>query len=338
MISFETNILVWLIFLSAIAFISWVVLRSKSHGRKFDFRLLAIGFSSLSVIGLFMIWQSGFLMLDQTSKNSASLTFEEFPCENVPEEGSQIVGVGGADMSPETEASYEAWISFVEHDLSSLRDLTTPPEPCETWELICDNWPIPPGYVRPSECKMKVSAAACAQCGFSAGESYTSEQIQNCAAGMTPEALGCDARISIQALCMFRHEAIHSGQDFSSMRSCETEIPAFEDTEQCFREWCERCPRKCSDSDRRNISFARAAVEFNQCVCRRSSIHHEAISDDILEIIQSTIHCSLCRLACGLSLRCAFFPGDNCQFLERAYCNDTPWHLEPQMGLQNSEP
>lgn len=338
MISFETHILVWALFLSAIAFVSWVVLRPKSHGRKFDFRLLAIGFSSLSVLGLFMIWQSGFLVPDQTSKNSASLTSEEFLCEDVPEEGSQIGGVGNSGMSPEAEASYEAWMSFVEHDLSSLRDLTAPPEPCETWKLICADWGLPPAYVDPSECEMKVPTAACKQCGFSAGESYTSEQIQNCAAGMTPKALGCDAQISIEALCIFRHEAIHTGQDFSSMRSCDAEIPAFEDTEQCFREWCEQCPGKCSDIDRMNISFARAAVEFNQCVCRRASIHQDANSGKILKIIQSTIHCSLCRALCGLSLRCAFFPGDACYLLERAYCKDLPWHLEPKMSLQNSEP
>lgn len=337
LISFETNIVIWLVFLSAIAFVSWVILKSKSHGRKFDFRMLAIGFSSLSVIGLFMIWQSGFLMPDQTSKNSASLTSEEFLCEDVPEEGSQIDGVGSGDLSPEAEASYEAWMSFIEHDLSSLNTLKQAPELCETWTVLCQDGGFPPAHVNPSTCEMKVPTATCSQCGFATGQSYSSDQIQSCAEVMTPQSLSCDAPLSVMDMCLFRHEAIHTGQDFRSMRSCEAEIPAFEDQEQCFREWCEQCPGKCSEIDERDISFARAAIEYNRCVCKRDAIHRDAYSDDLLEIIGSKIHCSLCRAACGLSLRCAFFPGDACGLLE-FYCKDMPWHLEPQIGLQNPSP
>ena len=344
LISFETNILIWLFFLSAIAFVSLVILKSKSRGRKFDFRMLALSLSSLSVISLFMLWQSGFLMPDQTSKNFASLTSEEFLCEDVPEEGSQIDGVGSGDLSPEAEASYEAWMSFIEHDLSSLNTLKQAPDLCETWTVLCQDGGRPPAYVEPSTCEMKVPTATCRQCGFATGQGYSSDQIQSCAVGMRPERLGCYAPLSVMDMCLFRHEAIHTGQDFRSMRSCEAEIPAFEDTEQCLQDWCEQCPGKCSiigemniSIEEMNISFMRAAIEYNRCVCKRDAIHRDAYSDDLLEIIGSTIHCSLCRAACGLSLRCAFFPGDACLSLE-GYCQDMPWHLEPLIGLQNPSP
>jgi len=235
-------------------------------------------------------------------------------------------------------------MKFVEGEQSALLQDLGKLAPCQTFRIFCGSGISSPcqghlACVKWDTCEMQIPTSMCARC-FSENPGFkTPAEIQACARQLTPESLGCNTPEKLVDLCIYRHEAIHTGQDVSQMRLCAAEQEAWQDTVACYESWCQACPSKCQENQGLGeLRLAQAALAMSKCACSRNILVGRG-GADLWEEIGTTFHCGLCRASCGLSLKCAFFEGDACGRLARFYCRDFPHHQQQWSGTipQNSD-